>query len=121
MTIVSCGLFGISEDYLEPYQSLDERFIKNRASTFFFEARGDSMEPIIFSKDVLIVDRAIKLVSGQIGVVVLEGQLICKRIVFKNKKVCLQSENAAYKEIILEDEQELVLWGVVRGLVRELV
>ena len=32
---VSCGLFGISDDFIENYQSLDERFVKNKESTFF--------------------------------------------------------------------------------------
>jgi DNA polymerase V len=45
---VTCGLFGISDDYIEKYQSLDARFIKNKASTFFFQAASDSMEPLIF-------------------------------------------------------------------------
>ena len=45
---VSCGLFGLSDDFIESYQSLDERFIKNKTSSFLFEASGDSMEPTIF-------------------------------------------------------------------------
>ena len=52
--------FGISDDFIEKYQSLDAKFIKNKFSTFFFEAVGDSMEPTIFEGQVLIVDRSLK-------------------------------------------------------------
>ena len=47
---VSCGLFGITNDHIENYQSLDERFVKNKASTYFFEAESDSMSPFISAR-----------------------------------------------------------------------
>ena len=53
------GLFGIHDDFSEKYQSLDERFIKNKASTFFFKASGKAMAPLILPDDVLIVDRSV--------------------------------------------------------------
>lgn len=34
---LSCGLFGISDDFIEKYQSLDGHFIKNKFSTFFLK------------------------------------------------------------------------------------
>ncbi|MBI2522309.1 MAG: DUF4113 domain-containing protein [Bdellovibrio sp.] len=40
---VSCGLFGITEDYQEAYLSLDQHLVKNRESTYFLRAMGNSM------------------------------------------------------------------------------
>ena len=74
------GLFGIHDDFSEKYQSLDERFIKNKASTFFFKASGKAMAPLIFPDDVLIVDRSVGPVDGRVAVIAFEGELLCKRI-----------------------------------------
>lgn len=58
------GLFGISQDHIEDYQSLDKRFIKSRVSTFFFQASGDAMSPYIENEDILIVDRSLAPVNS---------------------------------------------------------
>jgi DNA polymerase V len=115
-----CGLFGISEDTVEKFQSLDARFIKNKASTFFFEAASNSMEPFIFEKDVLIVDRSIEPTSGCIAVLNFEGDMICKRIIYTDQGMCLRSENPEYTDIQLTDGMDMTVFGVVTGLARDI-
>ncbi|MCB0356508.1 MAG: S24 family peptidase [Bdellovibrionales bacterium] len=118
---VSCGLFGISDDYIEKYQSLDSRFIKNKASTFFFSAASDSMEPLITEGDVLVVDRSIEAMSGRIAVVCLGGEMLCKRVIKHSGQVILRSDNPLYKDIKITEEMDLVVFGVVTAIVRELI
>ena len=118
---VVCGLFGISDDYIEKYQSLDTRFIKNKASTFFFQAASHSMEPLIFENDVLIVDRSIEVTHGKVVVVSVTGELICKRLIKENNKIILRSDNKAYSDILVTEEMDLVIFGVVVAIARELV
>jgi DNA polymerase V len=110
---ISCGLFGISDDFIEKYQSLDSQFIKNKFSTFFFEAAGDSMEPTIYEKQILVVDRSIKDFHNKVCVVALEDKLICKRVYYKDDRIILKSDNPKYKDIIIENNESLQLWGVV--------
>lgn len=114
---VSCGLFGIAEDHLENYLSLDERFVRNKTSTYFFEAEGDSMEPLIASGDVLVVDRSLRPQNTQVIVACYEGQLICKRLFTHPNYVTLRSDNERIKPIRIEDG-ELEVFGVVIGLAR---
>ena len=114
-----CGLFGIHDDYIEKFQSLDSRFIRNRASTFFFEASSDSMEPLIFKKDVLIVDRSVEAHHKKVAVLSLHGEMICKRILKENNGLLLRSENPDYKDIIVTEEMDLIIFGVVIGIARE--
>ena len=116
---VACGLFGIQEDHFESYQSLDERFIKNKTSTFFFEATGYSMEPMIFERDILIVDRAMTPVSGQIVVASVNGAFVCKSYIKKRDQVILRSENKKVKDLMVTGEIEMHLFGVVIGIYRK--
>lgn len=120
VTTANCGLFGISDDYIEKYQSLDERFVKNKASTFFFEATGDSMEPLIISKDVIIVDRSVSWTHGKIIVAYLDGAFICKRILKTPNGAVLRSENKLHRDILITSETDFSIWGVVTGLARDL-
>lgn len=118
---VECGLFGISDDYIEKYQSLDARFIKNKASTFFFEASSHSMQPLINEGDVLVVDRSIEQVNNRVVVVALEGEMICKRFVKKNNQVILKSENPKCADIKVTEEMNMIVFGVVVSIAREIV
>ncbi len=118
---VACGLFGVGEDHIEKYQSLDARFVKNKASTFFFQASSNSMEPLIFEKDVLIVDRSLEISSGLVAIVSYCGEMFCKRIIVNKNSVILKSDNQAYKDVIVKETENLIYFGVVRGIARELI
>ncbi len=113
LPILSCGLFGISEDFIEKYQSLDALFVKNKFNTYFFEADGDSMEPTIFAKQILIVDRSRSDFHGKVCVVGLEDKLICKRVFIKTNSVVLKSDNSKYKDLEVLNNENLNLWGIV--------
>lgn len=119
MESITCGLFGISEDHIEHYQSLDVRFIKNKAATFFFEAEGDSMSPLILPKDILVVDRSITPSNQHIVVVSVNNEMLCKRLIFRAGQMFLRSENLKYPEIHVVPELEVSIFGVVRSSVRE--
>ena len=78
---VPCGLFGINDDFIDGYQSLDKRFIKNKASTFLFEAEGDSMEPTIFKGDILLVDRSVEHFNTRVCRLQCPSVALVKRVV----------------------------------------
>ncbi|HAZ14799.1 MAG: hypothetical protein A2X86_22250 [Bdellovibrionales bacterium GWA2_49_15] len=115
---VTCGLFGITEDYEEAYLSLDQHLVKNRESTYFLRAMGNSMTPLILPQDILVVDRSIKVEMGQIVVLTMNGQRLCKRLVRQEGKIFLLSENKNYKPIPIVEESEAVFFGPVVGLAR---
>jgi DNA polymerase V len=113
MAKISCGLFGISDDLIEKYQSLDSLFIKNRHNTFFFEAAGDSMQPTIYQGQVLIVDRSRKDFNGRVCAVEYEDRIVCKRVILKNESIILRSDNPKYKDIVVQNNEAVNFWGVV--------
>lgn len=115
---IACGLFGISDDYIEKYQSLDSKFVKNPYSTFFFQAISDSMQPTIFEDDVLVVDRSIEPVSGKIAVVSVHSEMICKRLLKRNGYLYLSSDNKRYKDVKVTEEMNLTVFGTVVAIAR---
>lgn len=119
---VRCGLFEISEDHIEKYQSLDARFIRNRSATFFFRAQGDSMAPLILENDVLIVDRSIASFHKRIVVLSHDGEMYCKRLLQSEEQIILHSLNPNYKDIVLHpQETPLDIFGVVIAIARDVL
>lgn len=113
---IACGLFGITDDFIEDRQSLDQLFIKNKNTTFFFECDGDSMEPTIRAGQILIVDRSITDFHNRVCVVRYEDKLMCKRVLIRQDSIILRSDNQKYKDIYIFNQESSLLWGVVIGI-----
>lgn len=116
---VSCGLFGISDDFVESYLSLDEKFMKNKESTFFVRASGNSMSPDIKNNDILVVDRSRLVFSGALIAFYLNGTPMCKQIIKLESRTYLKSSNPKFKTIVVNSDDELSVFGVVIGIVRD--
>ena len=99
---LNSDLFGISEDHIKNYQSLDLRFIKNKAATFFFEAEGDAMFPYILEKDVLIVDRSLDPQSGSVVIASFGSEFFCRHLEYTETGVILRAENFWGGEVLCQ-------------------
>ena len=114
----SCGLFGIADDFVDDYLSLDEKFIKNKVASFFVRAQGDSMAPTILPGDILIVDRSIKIFNSAVATFFFNDVAICKQYIRNENQVLLRSFDPKVKDIKITNEDKLELFGVVTGLAR---
>jgi DNA polymerase V len=117
---VACGLFGISDDFVDSYLSLDEKFVRNQNATFFVRASGDSMWPKVENGDILIVDTSLSLKNGAIGTFFYNGNPICKQWIKTENGFILRSINSKYPDLIIMESDQLELFGVVIGLARDL-
>ena len=116
----ACGFPNPATDYAESSLSLDQLLIKHPAATFFAKADGDSMEWCgIMDGAVLVVDRSIRPVSGNIIIAIVDGELLVKRFIKKGDNVILASENPAYQPIVLKPGQTLDTWGVVTAAINQ--
>ncbi|MCJ8277928.1 MAG: S24 family peptidase [Bdellovibrionales bacterium] len=113
------GLFNISEDHIEKYQSLDARFIRNKSATFFMLMDGNSMSPLIHDKDILIIDRSLEVIDKRIVIVSLYDEMICRRYIEIDESIILRCENSLYKDIYVTREMNMMMFGTVRGIARE--
>ncbi|MFT7108621.1 MAG: DNA polymerase V [Psychrobacter glaciei] len=114
---VPCGFPSPADDYSEEQLSLDEHLIKHPSATFLARASGDSMQGRgIFDRDMLIIDRALEPVHGDIVVVAIDGQLTCKSIDLHRK--LLLAANPLYPPIQITEDQDVVIEGVVKASIR---
>lgn len=116
----AAGFPAPGDDMVEKALDLNDLLITHPAATFFVRAEGDSMEGAgIFSGDILVVDKAVTAQSGSIVVAAVYGELVVKRYMVKSGNDLLVSENAAYAPIAVADAEDVFVWGVVVGSVRQ--
>ena len=117
----ACGFTSPAADYLQDTLSLDQLLIRHPAATFFARAQGRSMEGAgIFDGDILIIDRALNPGDGDVILALWSGELIVKRLVYRQGRPELHSENAGYAPIQLNGEELLDVWGVVTEVIHRL-
>lgn len=73
----------------------------------------------IYSGDLVVVDRSVDAVSGDIVIAALNSEPFCKRLLLREKAVMLLSENPKYPARHVMEGDELVIWGVVKYSVRD--
>jgi DNA polymerase V len=119
---VEAGFPSPADDYMEGSLDLNEYVIKHPSATYFVRASGDSMTDAgIFNGDLLIVDRSLEPVHGKVVIAEVDGQLTVKRLFKLKDRFLLQSENANYPPIELQEGNEVVVWGVVTHVLHNLL
>ena len=115
--ISAAGFESPADDYLEARLSLDELLITHPAATHMVWASGNCQQPRgIFHKDLLIVNRSLDPRHGDMVVAHIDGQMTCKRLDIKNRR--LVSSNPSYPSIDIRDGQDVSIEGVIPFSVR---
>jgi DNA polymerase V len=118
---VAAGFPSPADDYVDKTLDLNELLVQKPAATFFVRAQGESMLGVgIHPNDILVVDRSLEPVSGKIVICALNGELTVKRLHRNNGQWQLKAENAAYPDIVIHEELEMVIWGVVTNVIHAL-
>lgn len=98
----------ITDDYYEIFT--DD--VPDGAS-FGIKIKGDSMEPVISDGSIVWVNRDISPVNGEIGIFILNGESLCKRLEYSGEKCFLISENKLYPPIEIKDNDDIRAVGKV--------
>ena len=111
---IAAGFPSPADDYVEKQIDLNTHLILHREATFILRVSGWSMRDAgIFDGDEIIVDRAITPVDGKIVVAAINGDLTVKRLRRIGGAVHLVAENPEFPPIVLQEGEELCIWGVV--------
>lgn len=118
---VAAGFPSPADDYVEKNLDLNELLVQKPAATFFVRAQGESMLGAgIHPNDILVVDRSIDPVPGKIVICALNGELTVKRLARDNEQWQLKAENPDYPDIVIYEELDMVIWGVVTNVIHAL-
>ncbi len=117
---VSAGFPSPAQDYIEQTLDLNNLCIEHPAATFFVRVQGDSMiEAGICPNDILVVDRSLQAIHGDIVIASLYGELTVKALELR-PVARLVPRNQAYPAIEVTDGDEIDIFGVVTSVVRNL-
>lgn len=115
----AAGFPSPGDDVVEDALDINDLLVDHPEATFYVRVAGDSMEGAgIFHNDILVVDRSVEPASGAIVVAAVYGELVVKRLRKQGSGFALVSENAAYEPILVDENEDCTIWGVVTGSVR---
>lgn len=118
---VPAGFPSPADDHIEASIDLNEQYVQHPAATFYVRVKGHSMKDAgIQSGDMLIVDRSLEAKSHSIVIAVVNGELTVKRLVIENQQVWLKPENTDYEPLLITEEMDLHIWGVVAHVIHSL-
>ncbi|MGL4759229.1 MAG: LexA family protein [Patescibacteria group bacterium] len=118
---VHAGFPSPAEDYIDKRIDLNEHLINNPAATFMVRVEGLSMVDCgINEGDVLLVDRALTAKDNDVILAVVDGEFTVKRLIIKkDKTMILRPENVDFQEIIITQDVEFQVWGVVTYVIHK--
>ena len=116
---VAAGIPSPAEDHIEETLDLNDYMVERPETTFMLRVEGESMKDAgILPNDILVVDRSLQAKHNKIVIAAIDGQLTVKRLFHRGGLIKLMPENSAYPEIEMEQESDLLIWGVVIGSFR---
>jgi DNA polymerase V len=115
---VSAGFPSPAEDHIDKLLDLNELVVRNEAATFMMRVSGRSMEEAgISDGDIIVVDRSREVKQRAIVIAYLDGEFTVKRIAKMNGHVYLVAEHEDYEPIIVTEEMDFIVWGVVTHVI----
>lgn len=113
------GFVSPADDFVETtftVKELVEYFMQRPAATFLVRISGWSMKNAgINDGCIVICDRGLDPVDGDVVLASIDGQVTCKRLRIHKESVTLVPENEEFPTIEVSGLSELVIWGVVTG------
>lgn len=73
----------------------------------------------LYNGDILVVDRSLEPSHGNIVIAVLDGEFTVKRLCKRDGQVRLQRENPRFPAILVSEDRDFLIWGVVTSSVRQ--
>lgn len=121
---IPAGFPSPAQDYVDGTLDLNRELVEHPAATFYARVVGNSMTPGIAPDDILLVDRSLDPTDGCIAVCCVNGEFTIKRLDMSRKAqgiMRLVPDNPAYAVIELTEEDDFILWGVVKYVIHKTI
>ena len=117
---VSAGFPSPAMDFMETAIDLNKALSENPLATFYIKVDGNSMiDAGINDKDVLVVDRSLEPQNNKIAVCFIDGEFTVNRMQLKKNELWLIPENPKYNPIKINEESQLIVWGIVTYVIKK--
>ena len=102
---VAAGVPIFADENIIDYEEIPAEMAKND-DYFALKIHGDSMEPRIWNNDVVIVRKQSDVDSGDIAIVIVNGDLgTCKKVVKHSSGISLISFNSKYEPMFYTTDE----------------
>ena len=119
---VGAGFPSPATDYIEDDLDLNTHLITNAPATFVIRVQGKSMQEVgIYDGDLLIVDKSISPKNFSTVIANVNEELVVKSLIKEKGLSYLTSGSKNILEKInLEENPEIIIWGVVTYVIHKL-
>ena len=109
-------------DYIEDDLDLNTHLTSNAPATFIIRVQGKSMRDVgIYDGDLLIVDKSINPKSFSTVIANVNEELVVKTFIKEKEISYLTSGSKNINDKInLDENQEVIIWGVVTYVIHKL-
>lgn len=116
---ISAGFPSPALDFVDLTIDLNKHLIKHPSATFYGRIKGLSLKDAgINDGDLLIIDRSLEPINGKIAICYIDGEFTAKRIKKTKNELWLMPENEDYQPIKIEEENNLIIWGIVTHVIK---
>lgn len=110
---VVAGFPSPADDYVFESIDLNKILIKHPDATFYARVKGQSMTSDFDEDDLLVIDRSLEWSDNKIALCFTDGEFTLKRLKVEGDKCYLVPSNKEFPLIEVNDESEVVVWGIV--------
>lgn len=115
---VEAGFPSPAEEELADTMSMDDYLIKNKEASYLLKVSGDSMKDAgIMSGDMVLVDRSLTAVPGDIVIAEIDKQWTIKYLRKNGQSIYLEPANDKFSNIY--PTEELKIAAVVKAVIRK--
>ncbi len=117
---IRAGFPDPAQDYITETIDLNKDLIRHPTATFYGRVVGDSMTGDgIEEGDILVIDKSLEPLDGDLAVCCLDGEFTLKRIRYHGKTVKLIPSNPRYPVITVTEENQFAVWGIVSYIIKK--
>lgn len=117
---IRAGFPSPAQDYMDVAIDLNKELVRHPSTTFYGRVKGDSMEDAhVYDGDILVIDKSIEPQNNDMAVCYLDGEFTLKYIEITETGVSLIPANPKYPIIQVDEEQNLIVWGVVTYIIHK--
>ena len=116
---VAAGVPIVAQEDVLGWEEVPAQWVKND-TLFALKLKGDSMEPRMAAGDIVIVKQQSDVESGEIAIVMVDGEATCKKVVKHSDGLVLISNNTKYEPMFFTgkdiEEKNITILGRVLEL-----